>query len=170
MKEFLRGTSDLGEAILEFERLLARGARFVILTALIADNLFGRFPRLEVLTVEYGSSWVGSLRTKLDHIARLHSLDLWLFGPPPARPSETFRRNIWVTPFFEDNVAGSSSDSGRTTCSPARTTRIPRNSPGRRSSPTRSRRSRRTASASSRARISRAWSEPENLSLGPRCA
>ena len=28
------------------------------LTALIADNLFGRFPALKILTVEYGSSWV----------------------------------------------------------------------------------------------------------------
>ncbi len=76
------------------------------LTALIADNLFGRFPRLKVLTVEYGSSWVGSLLTKLDHIARLYSVDLWRFGPPPAIPSETFRQNVWVTPFFEDDVVG----------------------------------------------------------------
>ncbi len=75
------------------------------LTALIADNLFGRFPRLKVLTVEYGSSWTAALLTKLDHIARLHSLDLWRFGAPPLKPSDTFRNNVWVTPFFEDDVA-----------------------------------------------------------------
>lgn len=74
------------------------------LTALIADDLFGRFPRLKVLTVEYGSSWVAPLVRKLDHIARLHSKDMWRFGKPPLRPSETFRQNIWVTPFYEDDV------------------------------------------------------------------
>jgi len=74
------------------------------LTALIADNLFGRFPRLKVLSVEYGSSWVAPLLRKLDHIARLYSKDMWRFGVPPLTPSETFQQNIWVAPFFEDDV------------------------------------------------------------------
>jgi predicted TIM-barrel fold metal-dependent hydrolase len=76
------------------------------LTALIADNLFGRFPRLRVLSIEYGSSWVGPLVRKLDHIARLHSKDMWRFGAPPMKPSETFRQNVWIAPFFEDDVVG----------------------------------------------------------------
>ena len=76
------------------------------LTALVADNLFGRFPRLRVLSVEYGSSWVAPLVHKLDHLARLFSKDMWRFGPPPLKPSETFRQNIWVAPFFEDDVVG----------------------------------------------------------------
>jgi predicted TIM-barrel fold metal-dependent hydrolase len=74
------------------------------LTALIADNLFGRFPRLKVLSVEYGSSWVAPLLHKLDHLARLYSKDMWRFGVPPLTPSETFRQNVWVAPFFEDDV------------------------------------------------------------------
>jgi predicted TIM-barrel fold metal-dependent hydrolase len=73
------------------------------LTALIADNVFGRFPRLKVLSVEYGSSWVAPLLTKLDHIARLYSKDMWRFGAPPLKPSEMFRQNVWVAPFFEDD-------------------------------------------------------------------
>ncbi|MBI3781812.1 MAG: amidohydrolase family protein [Deltaproteobacteria bacterium] len=76
------------------------------ITALIADNLFGRFPRLKILTVEYGSSWVAPLLHKLDHIARLFSKDMWRFGLPPLTPSETFRQNVWVAPFFEDDVVG----------------------------------------------------------------
>lgn len=75
------------------------------LTALIADNTFGRFPRLKVLSVEYGSSWVGPLLTKLDHIARLYSKDMWRFGAPPLKPSDLFRQNVWVAPFFEDDIA-----------------------------------------------------------------
>jgi len=74
------------------------------ITALIADNVFGRFPRLKVLSIEYGSSWVGPLLTKLDHIARLFSKDMWRFGPPPSKPSDMFRQNVWVAPFFEDDV------------------------------------------------------------------
>lgn len=73
-------------------------------TALIADNLFGRFPRLRVLSVEYGSGWVAPLLHKLDHLARLFSKDMWRFGVPPLRPSDTFRQNVWVSPFFEDDI------------------------------------------------------------------
>ena len=75
------------------------------ITAHIADNTFGRFPRLKVLSVEYGSSWVGPLLTKLDHIARLYSKDMWRFGAPPMTPGDSFRQNVWVAPFFEDDVA-----------------------------------------------------------------
>ena len=76
------------------------------LTSLIADNLFGRFPRLKILSVEYGSSWVAGMVRKLDHIARLYSKDMWRFGIPPLNPSETFRQNVWVSPFYEDDVVG----------------------------------------------------------------
>ncbi len=76
------------------------------ITALIADNLFGRFPKLKVLSVEYGSSWVAPLLHKLDHIARLYSKDMWRFGAPPLKPSDTFRQNVWVAPFFEDDIVG----------------------------------------------------------------
>jgi predicted TIM-barrel fold metal-dependent hydrolase len=74
------------------------------ITALIADNTFGRFPDLKILSVEYGSSWVAPMLHKLDHIARLFSKDLWRFGAPPLTPTETFRKNVWVAPFFEDDV------------------------------------------------------------------
>jgi predicted TIM-barrel fold metal-dependent hydrolase len=73
-------------------------------TALIADNVFGRFPSLRILSVEYGSSWVAPLLTKLDHVARLYSKDMWRFGAPPEKPSDTFRHNVWVAPFFEDDL------------------------------------------------------------------
>jgi predicted TIM-barrel fold metal-dependent hydrolase len=75
------------------------------ITALIADNVFGRFPSLRVLSVEYGSSWVAPMLTKLDHIARLYSKDMWRFGTPPGTPSELFRQHVWISPFYEDDVA-----------------------------------------------------------------
>ena len=76
------------------------------ITALVADNLFGRFPRLRILSIEYGSTWVAPLVRKLDHLARLFSKDMWRFGAPPLKPSETVRQNVWVAPFFEDDIVG----------------------------------------------------------------
>ncbi len=73
-------------------------------TALVSDNVFGRFPNLKVLSIEYGSTWVAPLARKLDHIARLFSKDMWRFGAPPECPSEMIRKNVWVAPFFEDDV------------------------------------------------------------------
>ncbi len=74
------------------------------IASLIADNLFGRFPKLRILSVEYGSSWVAPMLGKLDKVARLFSKDMWRFGVPPLSPSETFRQNVWVAPFYEDDV------------------------------------------------------------------
>jgi predicted TIM-barrel fold metal-dependent hydrolase len=75
-------------------------------TALIADNVFGRFSELRVLSVEYGSSWVAPTLHKLDHIARLYSKDMWRFGAPPEKPSDLFRKHVSVSPFYEDDVPG----------------------------------------------------------------
>jgi predicted TIM-barrel fold metal-dependent hydrolase len=36
----------------------------------------------------------------------LYSKDMWRFGAPPLKPSDTFRQNVWVAPFFEDDVVG----------------------------------------------------------------
>jgi len=36
----------------------------------------------------------------------LFSKDMWRFGTPPLKPSDTFRQNIWVAPFFEDDLVG----------------------------------------------------------------
>jgi predicted TIM-barrel fold metal-dependent hydrolase len=73
------------------------------ITSLIGDSLFERFPRLKILSIEYGSYWVAPLLRKLDSIGRLMSKDMWRFGAPTLTPSETFRRNIWVAPFYEDD-------------------------------------------------------------------
>jgi predicted TIM-barrel fold metal-dependent hydrolase len=71
---------------------------------MVADNLFDRFPGLRILSIEYGASWLPALMRKLDNVSRLYSKDLWRFGAPSLRPSETLRRNFWIAPFFEDDV------------------------------------------------------------------
>lgn len=76
------------------------------IASLIADNLFERFPRLRILSVEYGSGWVEPMLGKLEKLTRLYSKDMWRFGAPPLSPTETFKKHVFVAPFYEDDVVG----------------------------------------------------------------
>lgn len=72
--------------------------------ALIFNNLFGRFPKLKVLSIENGSRWVSTLLDELDTAHRfvLHSTSaLWLGGRVVERPSDIFRRHVYVAPFLD---------------------------------------------------------------------
>ena len=77
------------------------------LSALILHNLFGRFPKLRVATVEVGSGWVPGLLHRLDHAAAFAGSGASAFGHKlPAKPSEVFREKVWVSPFPEEDVRG----------------------------------------------------------------
>lgn len=68
-------------------------------TALICHGLFQRFPNLRIATIETGSNWVAPV---------LHNLES-VYGKRPQQmaenPVDTFLRHIWVSPFFEDDMA-----------------------------------------------------------------
>jgi len=74
------------------------------IASLIADNLCGRVPNLRVLSIEYGSGWVAPMLGKLEKLTRIFSLDKWRFGTPPETPTDTFKNNVWVAPFYEDDI------------------------------------------------------------------
>jgi predicted TIM-barrel fold metal-dependent hydrolase len=78
------------------------------LTALILHNLFGRFPKIRVATVELGSSWVPYFLSRIDHAgSALGSRRIVAFGEPlKDKPSDIFREKIWVSPWPEENVPG----------------------------------------------------------------
>jgi len=63
---------------------------------LLAHGLFQRFPKVRMAAIETGSMWV------LDLFRRLKKS----FGQTPQAypedPRETFRRHVWVSPFYED--------------------------------------------------------------------
>ena len=65
----------------------------------LATGLFHRFPNLRVAAVETGSDWVFHLHEKLKKS----------FGQTPHAyaedPRETFKRHVWVSPFYEDELA-----------------------------------------------------------------
>ena len=68
------------------------------LSALICDNLFHRFPNLRVASVENGSKFLPGMFERLRVLAR--KMNGWF----PEDPVETFRRHVWVNPFWEDHV------------------------------------------------------------------
>lgn len=68
------------------------------LSALVCDNLFHRFPNLRVASVENGSKFLPGMFERLRVVAR--KMNGWF----PDDPVETFRRHVWVNPFWEDQV------------------------------------------------------------------
>jgi predicted TIM-barrel fold metal-dependent hydrolase len=68
------------------------------LVTLVFEKLFDRFPNLRVASVENGSEFLGDLFKKLRSTAR--KMPGWF----TEDPVETFRRHIWINPFWEDDV------------------------------------------------------------------
>ena len=78
------------------------GERTIVdtLSALIFDNLFGRFPNLRVLAAE----WVPHTLPHLDKSRGMGRNGPWIGGPLKDRPSEIFREFVRVVPYPEDDI------------------------------------------------------------------
>ncbi|MFM7274978.1 MAG: amidohydrolase family protein, partial [Gammaproteobacteria bacterium] len=91
-----------------FNTFVGMGERTIVdqIAALLFHNLPDRFPGLRFLIVEFGASWLPHLLSTLDKIYRLGDhRTRWPFGKPSLKPSESFRRQFWIVPFFEDDIA-----------------------------------------------------------------
>jgi len=76
------------------------------LAALVFDNLFGRFPALQVATIECGSGWVGPLLSRMDKAQKsCTSHSPWIGGRVSDRASDVFRAHVRVNPFPEEDHA-----------------------------------------------------------------
>jgi predicted TIM-barrel fold metal-dependent hydrolase len=64
----------------------------------LARGLFHRFPRLRIASIELGSTWALHLEEKL---TKSYGQVPHLY---PEDPRETFRRHVWVSPFYEDDL------------------------------------------------------------------
>lgn len=73
-------------------------------SALIFDNLFGRFPHLAVLCSEFGCEWVPHFVRHMDKSRGMGRNGPWIGGPLKERPSEIFRRHVRVVPYGEDDI------------------------------------------------------------------
>jgi len=67
---------------------------------IIASGLFVRFPNLRMASIETGSDWVFHLFDKFKKS----------YGQTPQAyaedPRETFRKHVWVSPYYEDELGG----------------------------------------------------------------
>jgi predicted TIM-barrel fold metal-dependent hydrolase len=86
-----------------FQNYLSGTAAEDTFANLILNNLFERFPRLRVLSVENGVGWVAPLLKRLDKVAFMSRGQAGLGGLVEGRPSDTFKRNFFLCPFFEEN-------------------------------------------------------------------
>ncbi len=68
------------------------------LATLILERLFERFPNLRVASVENGSDFLAPLFKKL------HTTTRRMPGYFAEDPVVTFRRHVWINPFWEDDV------------------------------------------------------------------
>jgi predicted TIM-barrel fold metal-dependent hydrolase len=66
----------------------------------VCHKIFERFPALRLASVENGASWIPDLLHRLDDAANRNP------GYFQQHPCEAFGEHVWVTPFWEDDVAG----------------------------------------------------------------
>jgi len=64
----------------------------------MVDKLFERFPNIRMASVENGSGFLPELLKKLTSAANKYP---GYFGEHPV---DVFRRNVWINPFWEDDV------------------------------------------------------------------
>lgn len=82
-------------------RYVALGHREIsdMMASLVCHGTLTRFPRLRIASVESGSAWLEPLLNDLDAT----------YGKMPnafdEHPVEVFKRNIWVSPFWEGSVS-----------------------------------------------------------------
>jgi predicted TIM-barrel fold metal-dependent hydrolase len=68
------------------------------MASLVIDGVFRRHPTLKVASIENGSDWVALLVKRLRKQANQTP---WVFEEDPL---EQIRRNVWVTPYYEDDI------------------------------------------------------------------
>ncbi|UUO01751.1 amidohydrolase family protein [Mycolicibacterium novocastrense] len=76
------------------------------LSALIFDNLFGRFPKLNALVAEHGAEWVPFFLKHMDKSRGMGRNGPWIGGKLTERPSNIFRQHVRVVPYPEDDIPG----------------------------------------------------------------
>ena len=72
-------------------------AAFDFLITIAFEKLFDRFPNVRIASVENGSTFLGELFDKLRSTAKK------MPGYFSEDPVETFKRHVWMNPFWEDD-------------------------------------------------------------------
>jgi len=83
-------------------------------SALILHNLFGRFPNVNIASVENGSLWVGYLMKVMDKMKGMGRNGPWIGGYVKGRPSAILKRRVFVSPYHEEDIVGLAEQLGPT--------------------------------------------------------
>ncbi|MET7842761.1 amidohydrolase family protein [Streptomyces sp. NPDC005356] len=86
------------------------------LSALIFDNLFGRFPNIRCLVSEYGAEWIPHFIRHMDKSRGMARNGRWLGGQLAERPSAIFKRHVSVVPYPEDDTVDLAARLGGVDC------------------------------------------------------
>jgi len=86
------------------------------LSALIFDNVFGRYPDVRVLVSEFGAEWIPHFIRHMDKSRGMGRNGPWLGGPLTERPSQIFRRHVRVVPYPEDDTVELAGHLGTVDC------------------------------------------------------
>jgi predicted TIM-barrel fold metal-dependent hydrolase len=83
-------------------RMMTMGKRPIedSMAAFLCHGVFARFPALRVISVENGADWVMPF---LHHLEDMYRKMPHSFAEDPV---VAFQRNVWVSPFHEDDIAG----------------------------------------------------------------
>jgi predicted TIM-barrel fold metal-dependent hydrolase len=73
-------------------------------SALVLHNLFGRFPNVCCISVENGSLYVPYLLKVMDKMNGMGRNGPWLGGRITERPSDIFKRHVFVSPYHEEDI------------------------------------------------------------------
>ena len=82
-------------------RMLTMGKRPIedTMAAFVCHGVLTRFPDLRVASIENGGDWVAPF---LEHLEDVHRKMPQAFDEDPV---EAFKRNVYVSPFHEDDIA-----------------------------------------------------------------
>jgi predicted TIM-barrel fold metal-dependent hydrolase len=74
------------------------------IAAFVFHNLFGRFPRVNVISVENGSLFVPYLMAVMDKMKGMGRNGPWIGGYVSGRPSDIVKQRVFVSPYHEEDI------------------------------------------------------------------
>ena len=81
-------------------------APFDMFAVLVCHGVFTRHPDLRCASIESGSEWVKPLIKKFK---KAYAQNPFMFG---ADPIEQFKKQVWIAPFYEDDIRGLADEIG----------------------------------------------------------
>jgi predicted TIM-barrel fold metal-dependent hydrolase len=88
----------------------------MMLANIVYHNLFERFPKLRIASVENGADWLPQMLKKMDKMRGMARNGYWPCGQLKERPSAIFKRHCFVVAYPEDDVAGIVEKIGTSDC------------------------------------------------------